>query len=67
MSQKSLLTCCGAGVVDMRLSLLGEVFRRYLSVRHIAQLVTHGNAVRIAKSVLCKIICRKDIISNKQF
>ena len=31
-----------AGVVDLPLSLLGEVFQRYLAVRHIAQLVTHG-------------------------
>ena len=47
------------GVVDLPLSLLGEAFQRYLSVRHIAQLVTHGKSVDIAKkyekSVLCKI------------
>ena len=55
------------GVVDLPLSLLGEVFQRYLSVRHIAQLVTHGKTVRIVKSVLCKIIVRNDIIFNKQF
>ena len=56
-----------AGIVDLPLSLLGEVFRRYLSVRHIAQLVTHGKTVRIRKCVLYKIISGKDIISNKQF
>ena len=55
------------GVVDLPLRLLGEVFQRYLSVRHIAQLVTHGKTVRIVKSVLCKIIVRNDIIFNKQF
>ena len=55
------------GVVDLPLSLLGEAFQRYLLVRHIAQLVTHGKTVKIAKSVLCKIIARKDIILNKQF
>ena len=49
------------------LSLLGEGFQRYLSVRHIVQLVTHGKTVKSAKSVLCKIIGRKDIIFNKQF
>ena len=56
-----------AGVEDLPLSLLGEVFQRYLSVSHIAQLVTYGKTVRIAKSVFCKIIARIDIISNKQF
>ena len=56
-----------AGVVDLPLSLLNKVFQRYLSVRHIAQLVAHGKTARIAKSVLCKIVSRKDIISNKQF
>ena len=40
-----------AGVVDLPLSLLDEVFQTYLS----------------QKSVLCKIISCKDIISNKQF
>ena len=58
-----------AEVVDLLLSLLGEIFQWYLSVRHIAQLVTHGKTVKIAKSVLCKIIARnrRDIIFNKQF
>ena len=56
-----------AGVVDLPQSLLGEVFQRYVSVRHIAQLVAHGKTAKIAKSVLCKIIARKDIIFNKQF
>ena len=31
-----------AAVVDLLLSLLGEIFQRYLSVRPIGQLVTHG-------------------------
>ena len=35
-----------AGVVDLPLSLLDEVFQRYLSVRHIAQLVAHGKTVK---------------------
>ena len=43
------------GVVDLSLSLLSEAFQRYLSVSHIAQLVTHGKDVKIAKPVLCKI------------
>ena len=61
-------SCLGvSGVVDLLPSLLGEVFQRYLPVRHIAQLVTHGKTEKIAKSVLCKIIARKDIIFNKQF
>ena len=47
--------------------MLDEVFQRYLPVKRIDQLVTHGKTVRIAKSVLCKIIARKDIISTKQF
>ena len=55
------------GVADLPLNLLGEVFQRYLSVRHLAQLVTHGKAVKIAKSVLCKIIAGKDVTLNKQF
>ena len=44
-----------------------EVFQRCLSVRHIAQLVTHDKTVKNEKSVLCKIIARKDLIFNKQF
>ena len=57
------------GVADLPLNLLGEVFQRYLSIRHLAQLVTHGKAVKIAKSVLCKIIAGKDLTLNinKQF
>ena len=54
-------------VVDLPLSLLGEVFQRYLSVRHIDQLETHDETVKIVNSVLCKIIAGKDIILNKQF
>ena len=61
-------SCLGvAGVADLLLSLLGEVFQRYLSVRHIAQLDTHGKTVKIAESALCKIIACKNIIFNKQF
>ena len=37
------------GVVDLPLSLLGEVFQRYLAVRYIAQLVTQGKTAKIAK------------------
>ena len=36
-------------------------------LRFIAQLVRHGKTVKIAKSVLCKIISCEDIIFNKQF
>ena len=42
------------GVVDLPLSLLGQVFQRYLAVRYIAQLVTQGKTAKIAKPVLCK-------------
>ena len=41
-------------LVDLPLSLLGEVFQRYLSVRRIAQLVTHGKTVRLGKSAYAK-------------
>ena len=41
--------------IDLLLTLLGEVFQSYLSVRYISQLVTHGKAVKIAKSVLRNI------------
>ena len=41
---KSILNV--VGVVDLPLSLLDEVFQRYLSVRHVAQLVTHGKTVK---------------------
>ena len=53
-------------VADLTLSLLGDVFQRCLSVRHMAQLVTHGKTAKIAKSVLRKIIARKGIILSKQ-
>ena len=36
-------------VIDLPLSLLGEVFERYLAVRYIAQLVTQGKTAKIAK------------------
>ena len=36
-------------VIDLPLSLLGEVFQRYLAVRYIAQLVTQGKTAKIAK------------------
>ena len=52
------------GVVDVLLSLLDDVFQRYLSVKHTSQLVTHGKVVRV---VLCKIIFHKDVISNSNF
>ena len=41
-------------VIDLPLSLLGEVFQRYLAVRYIAQLVTQGKTAKIEKPVLCK-------------
>ena len=37
-----------AKVADSLLSLLRELFPRCLSVRHIYQLVTHGEAVGVA-------------------
>ena len=56
------------GVVDLPPMLLGEIFQIFLSVRHIAQLRTHGKTENCEVCcVLCKIIARKDIISNKQF
>ena len=45
--------------VDLLVSLLGELFQIFLSVRHIAQLPTHGKTVEILKSDLCKIIAGK--------
>ena len=42
------------GVVDLPLSLLGEVFQSYLAVRYMAQLVTQAKTAKIAKPVLCK-------------
>ena len=36
-----------AGVVDLPLTLLGEVFQRYLAVRYIPQLVTQSKTVKI--------------------
>ena len=44
MSQNVTKSSCldFAGVVDLPLSLLGEVFQIYLLVRCIAQLLTHG-------------------------
>ena len=39
------------GVVDLSLSLLGEVFQRYIAVGYIAQLVTQGKTAKIAKPV----------------
>ena len=53
--------------MDLPLSLLGKGFQRYLLVIHMAQLVAHGKTVKIAKSVLCKIIACEDIIFSKQF
>ena len=49
-----------AGVLDFFLSLLDELYERYLSVRHIGQLSTPGENVRVPTSILCKIIARKD-------
>ena len=44
-----------AGVVDLPLSLLGEIFQRYLAVRYIAQLVTHGKAVK-TPTIYCQVL-----------
>ena len=52
-------------VIDFPLSLLREVFQRYLSVKHTGQLVTRDKTVRAAKSVLYKVIFRKDVISKE--
>ena len=57
----------GGGVVDLPLSLLKEVFQRYLSVMYTDQVVTQGTAVKVAKSVLYKIIFCKNVISNEWF
>ena len=54
-----------AGVVDSYLSFLGELSSSCLSVRHISRLVTHGEIVRVVRSIFCKIMDRKDIISNE--
>ena len=35
-------------LTDLPLSLLKEVFQRYLSVKHKGQLVTHGKTVKVA-------------------
>ena len=64
MSQKNSILEV-VGVVDLPLSLLVEVFQRYLSLKHIGQLVKHGKTVRVTKSVLYKIIFRKGVISNE--
>ena len=64
MWQKKLhFRCCG--VVDLPFSLLGEVFQSYLSVKHTGHLVTHSKTKRVAKSLLCKIISLKNVISNE--
>ena len=53
------------GVVDLFLSLLKEVFQRYLSVKHAEHLVRHGKTVRVSNSVLYRIVFRKNIISKE--
>ena len=41
--------------IDLPLSLLGEVFQRYLlAVKYIAQLVTQGKTAKIVKPALYK-------------
>ena len=70
--KKPLFRCCRGR------SLLGDIFKRYLSVTHKARLVTHGKTEKIARSVLCHAVMqnihayakqspRKDIIFDKQF
>ena len=54
-----------AGVVDLFLSLLKEVFQRYLSVKHADHLVKHDKTVRVSNSVLYRIVFRKNIISKE--
>ena len=51
-------------VVDCPLRLLGDLFQRYLSVKHMGYLVTHGKSVRVAKVAICEIMARKHVISN---
>ena len=46
-------------VIDLLLSLLGEVFQRCLALRYIAQLVTQGKTAKIVKPVLCKYLHEK--------
>ena len=41
-------------VIDLPLSLLGDVFQKYSALRYIAQLVRQGKTAKIAKPVLCK-------------
>ena len=59
------LTLDVVGVVDLFLSLLKEVFQRYLSVKHAEHLVRHGKTVRVSNSVIYRIVFRKNIISKK--
>ena len=47
------------------MSLLGELFPMFLLVRHIGQLVTNGEIVKVARSLLCRIVARRDIISTE--
>ena len=56
----TVVRCCG----DFRFALkfIRWSFQIYLSLRHIAQQVTQGKTLKIAKSVLCKIIASKDIV-----
>ena len=51
-------------VVDLPLSLLGEIFQRHLAVRYIAQRVTQDKTVKIAKPVLCKQLPIKENNAN---
>lgn len=44
----------------MLLSLLDELFLRYLSVRDIGRLVISGQIVKLERSLLCKEIGRKN-------
>ena len=47
------------------MSLLGELFPMFLLVRHIGQLATNGKIVKVARSLLCRIVARRDIISTE--
>ena len=41
-------------LTDLPLSLLSEVFQRYLAVKYIAQPMTQGKTAKITKPVFCK-------------
>ena len=58
-----------SGVLDSVLILLGELFPKKLSVKRNIPMPDseHGETVGVARSVLFKIIARKDIIFSEYF